>query len=141
MAQQNNDSKMNPDDYFATINGEDYATRHARLAREEFERVKAAATTPTELARVAAYERHVEDVKAKNAQFGANWNPHAYHNFKWEECVLCHREIRDDPYGHNPAPLKNYGHCCSECNTRVVEKRMERFYGAERKKAKKAVKA
>lgn len=129
MAQQNNsdnDSKMS--DPFATINGESYADRHARLAREEFARVKAAAKTPTEKARVRAYEAHLADVKRKNEQFKANWNPHAYGDFKWQECVLCHREIRDDPYGHNPAPLANDGHCCSLCNAKVIKARMARFY-------------
>lgn len=91
MAQQNNsdnDSKMS--DPFATINGESYADRHARLAREEFARVKAAAKTPTEKARVRAYEAHLADVKRKNEQFKANWNPHAYGDFKWQELSLIH---------------------------------------------------
>jgi hypothetical protein len=123
-------SKMTTD-AFATINGEDYATRKAREAREEFERVKATASTPLEKARVRAYEAHVADVKEKNKQYGANWNPHAYHNFQWEECVICHREIRDDPYGHNPAPLAKSGHCCGKCNAKVVTKRMAMFTGED----------
>jgi len=34
-------------------------------------------------------------------------------------CVLCKNDI-NDPYGHNPAPLKDKGRCCEPCNTTLV---------------------
>ena len=125
-----------PDSYFATINGENYQDRHAREAREDFERIKARAyklkaeahaaviEAGIELARVKAYEAHLEDIKNNNALHGTNYNPHPYSSFGWEECMLCHNEIRDDPYGHNAAPLAD-GICCKACNQDVIAERMK----------------
>ena len=98
--------------------------RRRREDEEEFARYKAAATTETELARVKGYEAHVASVQEKNKFFGANWNPHFFSSFQWKPCVLCRKEIRDDPYGHNPAPLAKKGVCCSKCNDRVCDARM-----------------
>jgi hypothetical protein len=109
------------------MNTESFAEKIARKMRqeaEEFARYKAAATTETELARVKGYEAHVASVEEKNKFFGANWNPHAFSSFQWKPCVLCRKEIRDDPYGHNPAPLAKKGVCCSKCNDRVCDERM-----------------
>jgi hypothetical protein len=129
-------SPMTPDSYFATINGEDYQTRHAREAREEFAKVKeqayklkaeasaAVIEAGIALARVKAYEEYLEKVKRDNEKFNTNYHPHPFSSFGWEECVLCDKEIRDDPYGHNAAPLGN-GVCCKACNQDVVEERMK----------------
>lgn len=35
------------------------------------------------------------------------------------KCVICGNEIEDE-YGHNPAPVKERGRCCTVCNTTVV---------------------
>ena len=99
---------------------ESFTDRIARAAREEFARIKAAAKTETEIARVEAYEAYRASVTRSNETMGTSYNPHPYKNFKWKECVLCHTEIRDDPFGHNPAPLVRSGQCCSSCNTSQV---------------------
>ncbi len=42
-----------------------------------------------------------------------------------KRCVLCGAKI-DDRFGHNPAPLKNSGRCCSSCNdTKVIPARLK----------------
>jgi len=99
-----------------------------REDEEEFARYKAAATTETELARVKGYEAHVASVEEKSREFGVDWNPHLFGSFQWKPCVLCRKEIRDDPYGHNPAPLAKTGVCCSKCNDRVCDERMMAFF-------------
>jgi hypothetical protein len=33
-----------------------------------------------------------------------------------DDCVLCGEVITDDIWGHNPAPLKQEGTCCTKCN-------------------------
>ena len=39
-------------------------------------------------------------------------------------CVLCDKEIKDDKYGHNSAPLAE-GKCCTKCNlNKVIVARM-----------------
>ena len=35
-------------------------------------------------------------------------------------CCICGKPILDDPYGHNPYPVKSTGRCCTKCNERVV---------------------
>jgi hypothetical protein len=123
-----------PDSYFATINGENYQDRHAREAREDFQRIKerayklkaeahaAVIEAGIELARVKAYELYIAGVKRKNEHFKTNYHPTPISLFGWEQCVLCDEEIRDDPYGHNAQPLAE-GICCSGCNNKVVETR------------------
>jgi len=133
-------STTNPDSLFATINGEDYQARHAREAREEFAKIKEqalklkaeahAAIQKAGVAqdRVKAYEAHVEETNKKNKEYGTNYHPHPYSSFGWAECALCHNEIRDDPFGHNPEPLAN-GVCCSECNKEVfLVRRVQNFF-------------
>ena len=105
-------------------NSETFAARYARESREKFAVIKASAQTELEKARVAAYEAHVESVKEKNEKWGTNFNPHGYDNFQWKMCVLCKKEIRDDPFGHNPFPLKKKGVCCGKCNEDVVDARL-----------------
>jgi hypothetical protein len=39
---------------------------------------------------------------------------------KCEMCVLCDEPITDDIWGNNPAPLKDEGVCCSDCNYNKV---------------------
>lgn len=112
-----------------TTNITDYAGRKAQEAREAFKVVKMNATTKTELARVSAYEKHCEEVKATNERVGYDYNPHPYKDFKWDTCVLCRKEIGDDPYGHNPYPLAEDGHCCSRCNKLVIYTRMKSIMG------------
>jgi hypothetical protein len=112
-----------------TINITDYAGRKAQEAREAFKAVKMNATTKTELARVAACETYVEEVKAMSERVKYAYNPHPYKNFKWETCGVCRKEIMDDPYGHNPYPLAEDGHCCSRCNRLVIYTRMKSIMG------------
>lgn len=38
------------------------------------------------------------------------------------KCVLCDKEIKG--MGHNPAPLRDKGRCCDECNGRVILARL-----------------
>ena len=119
------------DNFFATIDTEDYADRCARQAREKFAKIKAKATTTLQLARVKAYEAHVEMVRQCNEKDGTNYNPHPYDNFKWMTCVLCNKEIHDDPYGHNPYPLKEEGNCCTKCNKLVTYTRFSQLRGVQ----------
>ena len=67
-----------------------------------------------------AYGKHVGQTIAKNRMFGENWTPHPITNFKWDTCVICEKMIMDDPFGNNPAPVKDEGTCCSKCNREVV---------------------
>ena len=92
--------------------------------RDAFQQIKANAQTAKEKARVRAYEAHLVKVQAMNRMYNAHWRPHAYADFRWETCVICRKEIRDDPYGHNAYPLAEEGHCCSKCNEVVVEARL-----------------
>ena len=117
---------MTPDSYFATINGEDYQTRHAREAREEFAKVKEQAYKLKAEASAAVIEAGIAlaRVKAYEEYVNKNLNPYPYSRFGWEECVLCHKEIRDDPYGHNAAPLAD-GICCKACNEDVIATRQK----------------
>lgn len=39
---------------------------------------------------------------------------------KCEMCVICEELITDDIWGHNPAPLKDEGRCCGDCNYNKV---------------------
>ena len=105
-------------------------------AQEEFTKVKAQAyklkaeahaaviEAGVAMARVKAYEAYLEKVKTDNEKFNTSFNPQPYSSFGWEECVLCHNEIRDDPYGHNAAPEAE-GICCSECNQDVINQRQK----------------
>lgn len=34
-------------------------------------------------------------------------------------CCICGNEI-NDPYGNNPAPVKEDGRCCNICNDTIV---------------------
>ena len=44
-----------------------------------------------------------------------------------KECVLCGKEF--EGWGNNPAPLKNDGECCKECNwKKVIPARLKRHY-------------
>jgi hypothetical protein len=121
---------------FATINGETFTDRKAREDREAFAKVKehvyqkqaraeaAVVEAQVAMARVKAYEAHVEEINSMNARHGTKYNPHPYSVWGWEECVLCHKEIRDDPYGHNAQPLAA-GVSCSKCNLKVRIARWE----------------
>jgi len=134
-----------PESYFATINGENYQDRHAREAREDFQRIKERAyklqaeaiklraeaksaeiEARIEVERVEAYELYLSDVYNTNNRFKTNYHPHPISSFGWEQCVLCYDEIRDDPFGHNAQPLAE-GPCCSRCNKRVVEERFKKL--------------
>ena len=43
-------------------------------------------------------------------------------------CCICKKIIKDDPYGHNPQPVKKEGVCCSRCNyTIVIPERLKQF--------------
>jgi len=82
--------------------------------------------------RIKAYKRHVIETNVMNARLGTDYNPRPYSDFQWRQCVLCNQEIRDDPFGHNPAPLADDGYCCSKCNsTKVVHARMLELLGSE----------
>lgn len=122
-----------------TINEEtltDRQERKAREAREEFTKVKAQAyklkaeahaaviEASVAMARVKAYEEYLEKVKRDNEKFNTSFNPQPYSVWGWEECVLCHNEIRDDPFGHNAAPQAE-GICCSDCNQYVINQRQK----------------
>lgn len=37
---------------------------------------------------------------------------------KGEKCVICGKEIKE--YGNNPAPVKDSGKCCDDCNKKIV---------------------
>jgi hypothetical protein len=103
-------------------NAEEAAKEFAEIKAQAFKLKAEAQAAITEagvaLARVKAYENHVEETNKKNKEYGTNYYPKAYSVWGWEECVLCHNEIRDDPHGHNPEPLAN-GVCCTECNKEV----------------------
>jgi len=109
---------------------EDFELRlklNAEEAAKEFAEIKAQAAINKDgvaLARVKAYEAHVEETNKKNKEYGTNYYPLDYSVWGWEECVLCHNEIRDDPFGHNAAPLAN-GVCCKACNQQVIAERMK----------------
>jgi len=80
------------------------------------------------LARVKAYDNHLNETYFNNALNGTKYYPLPYSCWGWEECVICHNEIRDDPHGHNAAPFAD-GICCSECNHKVVRARpINRLY-------------
>lgn len=117
----------------ARLEREDFEARlkeNAEEAAKEFAEIKAQAfklkdeaqaainKAGVALARVKAYEAHVEETNKKNKEYGTNYYPKAYSVWGWEECVLCHNEIRDDPHGHNAQPLAE-GICCSKCNLKV----------------------
>ena len=47
-------------------------------------------------------------------------------------CCICGEVFRD--FGNNPAPVKNEGRCCDECNNKVViPKRIELAYETKSK--------
>ena len=96
----------------------------ADQARNAFEQIKANAHNAKQKARVKAYEAHLAKTEAMNRLYNAHFHPHPYSSFRWEKCVICRHEIRDDPFGHNPYPLAEDGHCCSKCNQLVVEARI-----------------
>ena len=114
------------------LNAEEAAKEFAEIKAQAFklkdEAQAAINKAGVALARVKAYEAHVEETNKKNKEYGTNYYPKAYSVWGWEECVLCHNEIRDDPHGHNPEPLAN-GVCCTECNREVVlARRIQGFY-------------
>ncbi len=41
-------------------------------------------------------------------------------------CCICGRKFTG--YGNNPEPLKTEGVCCDECNEKVIEARISRFF-------------
>jgi hypothetical protein len=86
------------------------------------------ATTNTTPEREQAYKAYCDKVKADNARRGTDFNPHPYENFRWSECVICGKEIQDDPFGHNADPLAK-GQCCSRCNQKVIYARMRSVMG------------
>jgi hypothetical protein len=113
-------------------NAEEAAKEFAEIKAQAFKLKAEAQAAITEagvaLARVKAYENHLNETYFNNALNGTNYYPLPYSCWGWEECVLCHNEIRDDPHGHNAAPLAN-GICCSECNHKVVRARpINRLY-------------
>jgi hypothetical protein len=140
----NTDTTSTTPSPFATINGETFTDRRAREAREAFEKVKAQAyqlkahaeaaiiEAGLALARVKAYEAHVAEIENMNDIHDTDYNPTPYNAWGWEECVLCHKEIRDDPYGHNAQPLAD-GVCCSDCNRKVVRARLPPYTAEELK--------
>ena len=42
-------------------------------------------------------------------------NTKAYNKFI---CCICGKECKE--FGNNPAPVKNEGKCCDECNSKIV---------------------
>lgn len=44
-------------------------------------------------------------------------------------CVFCKKEIEDT--GNNPAPLRDKGRCCDECNGKVI---FARFIAAKNRR-------
>lgn len=89
-------------------------------------------STNTESERRTAYEAYCQKVAIDNQRHGTNCHPHPYENFQWEDCAICRQEIRDDPYGHNPAPVKNDGVCCSNCNRLVIFQRLRGVVGVDK---------
>ena len=45
-------------------------------------------------------------------------------------CVLCRGPI--EGYGHNPAPVRDEGRCCDDCNHKVVGARLDILLRGER---------
>lgn len=45
-------------------------------------------------------------------------------------CCICGKEF--EGYGNNPAPVKNDGQCCDDCNMNVVIPARFRSYEAQR---------
>jgi hypothetical protein len=82
--------------------------------------------------RQKAYETYRAKVEADNKRLGTHFTAHPYENFQWKECAICNQEIRDDPYGHNPDPVKEDGVCCSNCNRLVIYTRMRGVLGDEK---------
>ena len=127
-------ARLEREDFEARLkeNAEEEAKEFAEIKAQAFKLKAEAQAAITEagvaLARVKAYEAHVEETNKKNKEYSTNYYPIPYSVWGWEECVLCHNEIRDDPYGHNAAPLAD-GICCSECNHKVVRARpINRLY-------------
>lgn len=59
---------------------------------------------------------------------------------KGEKCVLCGKEIKG--HGNNPAPVKDSGRCCDDCNKKVViPARMKAIKNEEFKESDGAVEA
>jgi len=99
--------------------------------KRKFAETKATWTEAERVERDAHYVAYLRRLARKNAEFWVRmsddrkatwtgWNPHDQWNFKWETCVICTKTIGDDPYGHNPAPVKKRGSCCTRCNDEVV---------------------
>ena len=41
-------------------------------------------------------------------------------------CCICGKEIKG--HGNNPFPVKEEGWCCDECNKKVVEERLWKYF-------------
>ncbi len=60
--------------------------------------------------------------------------PKASTPFKYlaTKCVLCTRHLHE-LFGHNPAPVKNFGRCCTFCNeTRVIPARVKALVNGDK---------
>lgn len=41
-------------------------------------------------------------------------------------CCICGKTFNG--YGNNPEPIKSEGVCCRECNKKVIEERLKKFF-------------
>jgi hypothetical protein len=119
------------------ISYDNYLDWFARKNDADFQEFKKNATSYEDKKKCVAYEVYKAKVKQDDAVFQAmsptyqNHNPMPFSEFKFEICVLCNEMICDDPFGHNPYPVKQSGRCCSKCNHYVVAYRLKEVFGDE----------
>lgn len=63
---------------------------------------------------------YMEQQKERNKETAAKYKPY--------KCCLCKRQKYG--FGNNPAPVKEEGRCCDECNSKkVIPARMMMMFG------------